>query len=198
MSISLGVCCWVSVTSQNQVGLYLVLISDAVFAELLDKGYKSSRLCSFLDSFSSLQGKDLILIPSSIGERLRIITQSPCPITLPHRSAYCKPSLSGNSIDTSRQKVHLADTHHKPLANKSRSRYFENQSHTHTMTYTAKRYETLKRLGIEQLPPLHACSSNESDTSDNTFAIINPLTSTMPIRERPVSRVSFPDSITVR
>ncbi|PIB00770.1 hypothetical protein CB0940_01211 [Cercospora beticola] len=54
------------------------------------------------------------------------------------------------------------------------------------MTYTAKRYETLKRLGIEQLPPLHACSTNESDTSDNTFAIINPLTSTMPIRERPV------------
>ncbi|KAM3419281.1 hypothetical protein BST61_g5218 [Cercospora zeina] len=54
------------------------------------------------------------------------------------------------------------------------------------MTYTAKRYETLMRLGIEQLPTLSACSSNASDTTHETFAIVDPLASTMPIRERPV------------
>lgn len=60
------------------------------------------------------------------------------------------------------------------------------------MTYNAQREERLRRLGIEQLPPLTACSSFESDTSTcSLIAETSSLTIGMSgVRERPVS--SYP------
>lgn len=57
------------------------------------------------------------------------------------------------------------------------------------MTYNAQREERLRRLGIEQLPPLTACSSFESDTSTcSLIAETSSLTIGMSgVRERPVS-----------
>ncbi|KAI5369455.1 hypothetical protein Slin15195_G003310 [Septoria linicola] len=55
------------------------------------------------------------------------------------------------------------------------------------MSYNAQRYETLLRLGIEQLPPLSACSSNESVESETCAKIVTSQPSpSMAIRERPV------------
>ncbi|KAL9534668.1 hypothetical protein SMMN14_00322 [Sphaerulina musiva] len=65
------------------------------------------------------------------------------------------------------------------------------------MTYNAQREERLRRLGIEQLPPLTACSSFESDTSTcSLIAETSSLTIGMSgVRERPVPGKKCPSCI---
>jgi hypothetical protein len=58
---------------------------------------------------------------------------------------------------------------------------------TITMTYNARRCETLQRLGIEQLPTLYSDRQNHKAEYVDANEMISPLGGNLPVRTMPVS-----------
>lgn len=61
---------------------------------------------------------------------------------------------------------------------------------THTMAYNARRFETLQRLGIEQLPTLYSDRINHKSEYSDAKEMIYPLRGNLPVRTMPVSNSS--------
>jgi len=125
--------------------------------------------------------------------------ESPIFLLLPHfiltiqRFDFSVKSNVKHRLPTTTPTSHSIDP--LPLSNSLRPSLFASTrlkltTSTITMTYNARRCQTLQRLGIEQLPTLYSDRINHKSEYSDAKEMIYPLRGNLPVRTMPVSNSS--------